>query len=105
MIVDVESPPGMVCAGFRAMADETRLRALAFLAEGERCVCDIADYLDVPQPLLSHHLRVLREAGLVTLRREGRWCHYAINKPAFEGLHEAVVIGLHADTVSGACGC
>lgn len=62
----------------QALADENRLRILDVLREGERCVCELQEPLDMGQSLLSHHLKVLREAGLVTHRREGRWVHYAL---------------------------
>lgn len=63
---------------FRALGDETRLRLLELLREGEQCVCDLTDALRTPQPLLSFHLRTLKDAGLVTDRREGRWVYYAL---------------------------
>ena len=67
---------------FRALGDETRLRVLEHLVTGERRVSDLIVLLDVGQSLMSHHLRILREAGLVVDRREGRWIHYAIAEPA-----------------------
>jgi len=67
-----------VLALLQALADERRLRIVEILRGGERCVCEIQPTLGVSQPLLSHHLRVLREAGLVRDRRDGRWIHYAL---------------------------
>ena len=67
---------------FRALGDETRLRLLEILGEGERCVSDLMTELGLGQSLVSHHLRALREAGLVTVRRDGRHIHYAISGPA-----------------------
>ena len=64
---------------FRALGDENRLRLLERLREGEQCVCDLSDSLGASQPLLSFHLKTLKEAGLVTDRREGRWVYYALN--------------------------
>ncbi len=72
----------------RALGDEKRLRILAQLAGGERCVCELTDALDAGQSLLSFHLKTLKDAGLVTDRREGRWVHYAINPDAVGGLEE-----------------
>jgi ArsR family transcriptional regulator len=63
---------------FRALGDETRLRLLELLREGEQCVCDLTDALGAAQPLLSFHLRTLKEAGLVADRREGRWVYYSL---------------------------
>jgi len=62
----------------QALADEKRLRILEALREGEACVCELQGSLDMAQSLLSHHLRVLREAGLVRDRRDGRWIHYSL---------------------------
>lgn len=65
---------------FRAFADPTRLRILNLLLEGELCVCDLCEVLDVPQPTASRHLAYLRRAGLVTVRQDGRWKYYATAK-------------------------
>ena len=62
---------------FRALGDETRLRLLEFLTAGERTVGDLIEASGLGQSLVSHHLRALRRAGVVTTRREGRWVHYA----------------------------
>ena len=67
---------------FRALGDETRLRILEQLALGERAVTDLMALVDIGQSLMSHHLRILREAGLVVDRRDGRWIHYSIAEPA-----------------------
>jgi ArsR family transcriptional regulator, arsenate/arsenite/antimonite-responsive transcriptional repressor len=64
---------------FHALSDETRLSILERLRRGERCVCELTDALDAAQSRLSFHLRVLKEAGLVTDRRAGRWMYYTIN--------------------------
>lgn len=61
---------------FRALGDETRLRLLEILTSGERTVADLMDATGLGQSLVSHHLRSLREAGLVSTRRDGRWIHY-----------------------------
>jgi len=68
---------------FRAFADETRLRILNLLLDGEMCVCDLCAVLNVLQPRISRHLGYLTKAGLVTVRQEGKWKHYSIvQKPA-----------------------
>ena len=66
---------------FRAFADETRLRLLNLLLEGEVCVCDLCTALDMSQPRISRHLAYLRRAGLVTVRQDGKWKYYAAAKP------------------------
>ena len=71
--------PSEVAGGFRALGDATRVRVLELLADGELCVCDLTAAIDIPQPLLSHHLRILRVAGFITVRKDGRWSYYALN--------------------------
>ena len=72
----------------QALGEQTRLRIVRLLASGERCVCELQDTMDVAQPRLSFHLRKLREAGLVTHRREGRWIHYALDHDALDQLRD-----------------
>jgi ArsR family transcriptional regulator len=70
---------------FHALSDETRLEIVARLAkEGERCVCDLQDALDAGQSRLSFHLKVLKDAGLVSDRRQGRWSYYSLVPGAFD---------------------
>ena len=78
---------------FHAHSDETRLRLIDLLRNGECCVCELTDALGAGQSLLSFHLKALKDAGLITDRREGRWSYYALNGKAFERL-EAFVGGL-----------
>lgn len=73
---------------FHALSDETRLEIVQRLRGGERCVCDLIDLLDAAQSRLSFHLKVLKDAGLVSDRREGRWIHYSLNRDAFAELQE-----------------
>lgn len=72
----------------QALGEETRLRIVRLLASGERCVCELQDTMGVAQPRLSFHLRKLREAGLVTHRREGRWIHYALAHDALDEVRD-----------------
>jgi ArsR family transcriptional regulator len=69
---------------FHALSDRTRLSILERLRLGERCVCDMTDMLDAAQSRLSFHLKVLKDAGLVTDRREGRWMYYTLNQEALD---------------------
>ncbi len=66
----------------KALSDPHRLRILDRLRGGEHCVCELMDVLDAGQSLLSFHLKTLKDAGLVTDRREGRWMHYALDTDA-----------------------
>jgi ArsR family transcriptional regulator len=75
---------------FHALADETRLRILEQLADGEQCVCDLTGALEAGQSRLSFHLKTLKDAGLVTDRRQGRWIYYTLNPAAVGELREVV---------------
>ena len=65
---------------FKALSEESRLRILMLLKHGELCVCDIAENLDMTQPNISFHLSMLKEAGLIEDRKQGRWTYYSLNE-------------------------
>ncbi len=91
---------------FRALSDETRLEIVAMLSHGERCVCDLQDALGATQSRLSFHLKTLKDAGLVTDRREGRWVYYALNRELLDEMAaftQAVKPGKHAGSCARAC--
>jgi ArsR family transcriptional regulator len=74
-----------VLAILKSLADPNRLRIFDILMQGDSCNCELNEKLGLPPNLLSHHLRVLREAGLVHSRRDaidGRWIYYAVSKKA-----------------------
>ena len=75
---------------FQALSDRTRFSILQRLRLGERCVCDLTDAMDAAQSRLSFHLKVLKDAGLVIDRREGRWMYYALNTDTLAEVGELV---------------
>ncbi len=77
-------------AVFHALSDPTRLRVLELLRDGEQCVCELQATLDAGQSLLSFHLKTLRDAGLVTYRKQGRWAYYGLAEAGLRGAHDAV---------------
>ena len=77
---------------FHALSDETRLEIVELLRRGERCVCDLTEALDAAQSRLSFHLRVLKDAGIVRDRKDGRWVHYELDTEVFDEM-EALVAG------------
>lgn len=85
-----------VSARFQALSDEKRLRILELLRDGEQCVCDLTEALDVGQSLLSFHLKSLKEAGLVSDRRDGRWVYYSLD-PGGIGELRSLLDGLASD--------
>ena len=91
---------------FHALSDETRLNIVRLLSHGERCVCELQSVLDAAQSRLSFHLKTLKEAGLVTDRREGRWVYYALDRDALHEIAEfasGVKPGKHAGSCAQAC--
>jgi ArsR family transcriptional regulator len=69
---------------FRALCDETRLKVLSLLQSGEKCACVLLEQVDVGQPTLSHHMKILVDSGIVRARREGKWIHYSISEEGSE---------------------
>lgn len=65
---------------FKAMGDENRLTILSLLHTGERCACRLQEALGISQPTLSHHMRILLDAGLVNARKDGKWIHYSLSE-------------------------
>ena len=79
-----------VASLFHALSDETRLEILERLRDGEKCVCELTDVLNAAQSRLSFHLRVLKDAGLIRDRPEGRWMYYALNNEGLEAAEETL---------------
>ena len=75
---------------FHALSDETRLEIIELPRNGERCVCELTDTLDAAQSRLSFHLRVLKDAGIVRDRKDGRWVHYELYPEAFDEMETLV---------------
>jgi len=78
-----------LAVAFKALSDPVRLRLLSLIASfegGEACVCDLTGPFDVSQPTISHHLRVLREAGLIDCERRGTWVYYWVLPDALRRL-------------------
>ncbi len=71
---------------FHALGDEIRLEVLGLLRGGEHCVCELTARLELAQSRLSFHLKVLKDAGLVSHRRQGRWSYYALDAETFRDL-------------------
>jgi ArsR family transcriptional regulator, arsenate/arsenite/antimonite-responsive transcriptional repressor len=87
-----ESKRAAVVSIFHALGDPTRLEIFRLIASQTEpiCVCDITSRFDVTQPTISHHLKVLREAGLVTVSRRGVWAYYAADVQGLAVLRDAL---------------
>lgn len=67
-------------AVFKAFCDENRIRIIDMLKSGEKCACRLLEELEITQPTLSHHMKIMCDAGIVTARKEGKWTHYSLNE-------------------------
>jgi ArsR family transcriptional regulator len=79
---------------YRALGDPTRVRLLSLVAAtpgGEACICDLTGAVSLAQPTVSHHMRVLRDAGLVHREQRGKWAYYSIDLPALEAAGRALL--------------
>ena len=94
---------------FKALGDENRLQILELLRGGEKCACKLLDELQITQPTLSHHMKILCDAGIVTGRKEGKWMHYSIDS---EGavhtqmlLKQQLTLNKTSDDTGECCNC
>ncbi|MCP9792648.1 winged helix-turn-helix transcriptional regulator [Vulcanococcus limneticus Candia 3F8] len=87
-VLDHPIAPEQARARLKALADPLRLQVIEVLAGGERCVCDLTAELGLAQSKLSFHLKVLKEAGLLADRQEGRWTYYRLRSEAIEQLQQ-----------------
>lgn len=69
---------------FKAFCDENRLTILEMLQSGEKCACVLLEKLEISQPTLSHHMKILIDSGVVIARKEGKWTHYSIDATGSE---------------------
>ncbi len=65
---------------FKALSDEKRLVVLELLKDGEKCACKLIEETNIAQSALSYHMKILKEAGFVTCRNDGKYCHYSLYK-------------------------
>ena len=105
----VAEPLGMpaavaMAAKFKALSDPVRLQLLSSVAShagGEACVCDISAGVEVSQPTVSHHLKVLRDAGLLTSQRRASWVYYAVVPEALAALSGLLSVGAESAAAVG----
>ncbi len=64
---------------FKAFCDENRIRIIKMLQSGEKCACKLLEEINITQPTLSHHMKILCDSGIVVGRKEGKWTHYSIS--------------------------
>jgi len=101
----IQSDTTQVARLFHALSDETRVRVLEMLSRGERCVCELQDTVGAAQSRLSFHLKVLREAGLVNDRKQGRWNYYSIRPEVLDEMAAYLQAQKPGDDASSGCFC
>ena len=82
---------------FKALGDENRLTILELLHQGERCACRMQEALAISQPTLSHHMRILLDAGLVCARKDGKWIYYSLSEAGAAQAKELLCTVLNMD--------
>ena len=75
-----------IASMFKAFCDENRLQILQLLRDGERCACSILDEMQITQPTLSHHMKILCDSGVVVGRKEGKWMHYSLSEDGLKNV-------------------
>ncbi len=76
---------------FKAFCDENRIKILQLLQSGEKCACMLLEEMNITQPTLSHHMKILCDSGIVTGRKEGKWMHYSISQAGIECAQEYLI--------------
>ena len=98
---------GKAAKVFKAFGDENRLRILELLRSGEKCACKLLDDLNISQSTLSHHMKLLCDAGVVRGRKEGKWVHYSIDPEGalqvIELMKRQVTLDLSGSTKENCC--
>lgn len=94
---------GRAAVIFKAFCDENRVKILQMLTSGEKCACKLLEEMNITQPTLSHHMKILCDSGIVEGRRDGKWMYYSISK-AGVALARQYLDGLtNAENAKGAC--
>ena len=75
---------------FKAFCDENRIKIIKMLRSGEKCACKLLEEINVTQPTLSHHMKILCDAEIVVGRKEGKWTHYSISEKGVEQAKEGL---------------
>ncbi|NLW11522.1 MAG: winged helix-turn-helix transcriptional regulator [Clostridiaceae bacterium] len=91
---------------FKAVCDEKRLYIIDLLRQGERCACQLLEDLDISQPSLSYHMKILVESGIVQSRQEGKWTHYSISQAgSLQAVELLSEITNAEDDAEASCNC
>ncbi len=90
---------------FKALGDENRIRILQLLQNGEICACKLLEELNITQPTLSHHMKILCDSEIVSSRKEGKWMHYSISDEGSENAVQLLKSLTKKNNSSECCKC
>ena len=90
---------------FKALGDENRIHILKVLQNGEKCACKILEELNISQPTLSHHMKILCDTGIVNGRKAGKWTHYSICCDGVKHISGLMKELLSAENIPADCEC
>lgn len=88
---------------FKAFCDENRIKILQLLADGEKCACKLLEEMNVTQPTLSHHMKILCDSGIAVGRKEGKWMHYSVSAEGAEYAKKCIdkLLNIRSDNEKG----
>lgn len=90
---------------FKALSDENRIRILQLLQNGEICACELLEKLNITQPTLSHHMKILCDSEIVSSRKDGKWMHYFISEEGSENVISLLKDLTHTNDCGESCKC
>ena len=90
---------------FKALSDENRIEILKMLLTGEKCACRLLEKLNITQPTLSHHMKILCDAQIVNGRKVGKWTYYSINCEGVTMLRDMMLVSLSGANIQESCDC
>ena len=88
---------------FKALGDENRLKILHIIGNQEICACKLLEYLEVGQPTLSYHMKILCDSGIIDSRKNGKWTHYKINEDTIKHTADYIQVTLFRDDAAQSC--
>ena len=97
-----EKEIGKIC---KALGDENRIKIIKMLAKGELCACEILEEFSITQSTLSHHMKILSDCDLVSVRKDGKWSYYSINCRTFSVFKNVISEISCEDNTKSECSC
>ena len=88
---------------FKAFCDENRVKILQMLTSGEKCACKLLEEMNITQPTLSHHMKILCDSGIVEGRKDGKWMYYSISETGVVAARQYLDGLTNAGNTKGAC--